>query len=95
MIPQEIISCRNIPIYVKMAEDVTIIYYLSTSVTDYVREKLAYNLNSLKIEIHEEFICKFDLVRVIPEGGYKLIDSFLRVMLKQHPENSKPYSIEE
>ena len=38
---------------------------------------------------------KFDLIRVIPEGGLQPYESFLRVKLKQVPENVKLYSLEE
>ncbi|MEL0456129.1 hypothetical protein WJN01_07830 [Flavobacteriaceae bacterium SZ-1-7] len=95
MKPTEIISNRNIPLYVSMIEEVTHIYYLTVSASDWIRENIECNINDRTVTLTEEFMYKFDLVRVIPENGHKLFDSFLRVMLKQVPEKAKLYSVEE
>lgn len=91
----EIISHRNIPLYIMELEEVTRIYYLTVSASDWVTNNLDYNIDDKIIMLSEEFMYKFDLVRVIPEGGIQPNDSFLRIMLKQVPENAKLYSIEE
>jgi len=92
---KEILSNRNIPLYVMELEEVTKIYYLTVSASDWVRENLEYNINENFTMLSEDFMYKFDLVRVIPEGGIIPHDSFLRVMLKQVPENARLYSVEE
>jgi len=91
----EIFSNRNIPLYVMQLEEITTIYYLTVSASDWVRENLKYNIKDTLIMLPEDFMYKFDLIRVIPEGGIPLFDSFLRVKLKQVPENAKLYSVEE
>ena len=95
MKPSEIISNRNIPLYVMHLEEVTTIYYLTVTTSDWVRENLKFNANENIVMLPEAFMYKFDLIRVIPEGGIPQYDSFLRVKLKQVPENAKLYSIEE
>lgn len=91
----EILSNRNIPLYVMHLEEVTKIYYLTVSTSDWVRENLNYDIKDKLAMLTEEFMYKFDLIRVIPEGGIPPYDSFLRVKLKQVPENAKLYSVEE
>ena len=91
----EIVSNRNIPLYVMHLEDVTKIYYLTVSTSDWVRENLKYDIKDKLTMLSQEFMYKFDLIRVIPEGGIPPFDSFLRVKLKQVPENAKLYSVEE
>lgn len=95
MKPAEILSDRNIPLYVIMQEEVTHIYYLTTSASDWARENINYRINERIVMLSEETMYKFDLVRVIPENGNKPFDSYLRVMLKNVPEKAKLYSIEE
>ncbi len=91
----EIVSCKNIPLYVKMPEDVTHIYYLTTSSSDWIRSTLEFEQSELIVPLSEKFMYKFDLVRVIPQFGHVPFDSFLRVMLKNAPENVRLISIEE
>jgi hypothetical protein len=91
----EINSNRNIPLYVMEPEEVTKIYYCTVSASDWIRENLEYNNQEKTTILPEEFMYKFDLIRVIPEGGIPTIDSFLRVHLKMAPDNAKLYSIEE
>jgi len=95
MKPSEILSNRNIPLYVIYWEEVTKIYFLTTSSSDWVRENLNYNIKDKTVNVPGEFMYKFDLIRAIPEGGISPHDSFLRVHLKQVPENSKLYSVEQ
>ncbi|MGL2963896.1 hypothetical protein ACSVH2_08780 [Flavobacterium sp. RSB2_4_14] len=95
MKPFEVLSKRNIPLYVISWEEVTTIYILTVSSSDWVRENLNCNIHDERINLSKEFMCKFDLIRVIPEGGVKHLNSYLRVTLKQVPENAKPYSIEQ
>lgn len=95
MKPAEIRGDKNIPLYVMQEEQVTIIYYLTISASNWVRENLEYNGDEKQVFLKEEFMYKFDLVRVIPEGGLKPTHSFLRVMLKSVPENAELFSIEE
>lgn len=91
----EVISNRNIPLYVRYWEEVTKIFYLTVPSSDWVRENLNFNIKDKIITLPEDFMYKFDLIRVIPEGGVYPHDSFLRVKLKQVPENAKLYSIEQ
>lgn len=91
----EITTNRRISLYVMEMEEVTKIYQLSVSSSDWVRDNLEYDIKEKITKLPEEFMYKFDLIRVIPENGCKHLDSFLRVMLKQVPENAKLYSIEE
>lgn len=91
----EIISRKNIPLYVKMPEDVTHIYLLTTTSSDWVRSTLEFDKNVLTVPLLEKFMHKFDLVRVVPEFGHVPFDSFFRVMLKNSPDNARLISIEE
>ncbi len=91
----EIVSNKNIPLYVELQEEVINVYLLTTSSSEWVRENLEYSLNETVIILSKEFMFKFDLVRVIPANGLIPYDSFLRVMLKQSYENSKLISIED
>lgn len=45
--------------------------------------------------IHRDLMCKFHLVRIIPKGGTKYFESYIRVVLKDDYENAKPISDEE
>lgn len=45
--------------------------------------------------ISQDVICKFNLVRIIPKGGVKFFESYIRVVLKNNYENAKPISAEE
>ena len=67
--------------------DNSITYYISTGkLTE--REKT-------KKYLKREFICKFDLIRIIPKGGSLYFGSYKRVMLKDNYESAKPISEEE
>lgn len=56
MKPYEIISCRNIPLYVGMPEDVTHIYYLTTTSSDWVRGNLDYDEKCTIVTLVEKFM---------------------------------------
>ena len=67
--------------------DNSITYYISTGeLTE--REKI-------KKYLKKDFICKFDLFRIIPKGGSLYFGSYKRVMLKDNYESAKPISEEE
>lgn len=67
--------------------DNSITYYISTGeLTE--REKV-------KKYLKKEFMCKFDLFRIIPKGGSLYFGSYKRVMLKDNYESAKPISEEE
>jgi hypothetical protein len=67
--------------------DNSITYYISTGeLTE--REKI-------KKYLKKDFICKFDLFRIIPKGGSLYFGSYKRVMLKDIYESAKPISEEE
>lgn len=67
--------------------DNSITYYISTGeLTE--REKI-------KKYLKKDFICKFDLFRIIPKGGSLDFGSYKRVMLKDNYDSAKPISEEE
>jgi hypothetical protein len=78
-----------------MPEDVTHIYLLTTTASDWVRSILEFDPSEVIVPLPEKFMYKFDLVRVIPEFGHVPFDSFLRVMLKTSPDNARLISVEE
>jgi hypothetical protein len=45
--------------------------------------------------ISQDLICKFNLVRIIPKGGTKYFESYIRVVLKDNYEIAKPISDQE
>ncbi len=83
-------------LYVLYQEQVTKIFLFTKSSTEWFISKLPSDLNEVdgKLYIPFEYMYNFDLVRVIPQNGYKYIDSYLRVMVK--PEWDKGFkSIED
>jgi hypothetical protein len=67
--------------------DNSITYYIST---DELTER-----EKIKKYLKKDFICKFDLFRIIPIGGSLYFGSYKRVMLKDNYESAKPISEEE
>jgi len=92
----ELVSHINITLYVKKYEAVRHLYIFNKNASDYVRFNIDYNIHKDKIiELPDEFMCKFDLVRVIPPQCHVPYESYLRVMLKFNPDNSKMKYIED
>ncbi len=94
--PHEVFSHINIPLYVTKFEAVTYIYHFTKYSSDFVRNNINYDINSNEnVHLSIDFMCKFDLVRVIEPNCHVPIDSYLRVMLKINPDNSKMKYIED
>ncbi len=86
----DLISSINITLYVKKYEAVRHMYIFNKNASDYVRFNVKFNIHKDKIvELSDEFMCKFDLVRVVPPQCHVPYESYLRVMLKFNPDNSK------
>jgi hypothetical protein len=83
VLPHEVFCNINIPLYVHKHEAVTVVYLFSKSSSDFIRNNINYDPRSSdQIVLPEEFMYKFELIRVIPAKGNVPIDSYLRVMLK-------------
>ena len=87
--PWMLLNGDKIPIYTETPEDVTVIYYTSTSTGCWIRENLKTGEMSSRFYLSQEFMNNFDLVRVIPGGGYRGTDSYLRIMVKDNLKSSK------
>ena len=93
---EDLISAINITLYVEKYEAVRHMYIFNKNSSDFVRFNIDYNIHEDKnIELSEEFMSKFDLVRVIPPHCHVPHESYLRVMLKLNPIKSDYIYIED
>ena len=99
---------KKLWLYIKYHEEYTEKYLFDEKATQYVINNIefdnstTYQISSGKCEreeikkyLKEEFICKFDLYRIIPKGGSLYFGSYQRVILKDNHEFAKPISMEE
>ena len=100
---------KKLKLFIKYHEDYTEKYLFDEQATQYVISNIEFeNSRTYYIETGEfseseevkkylkkEFICKFDLFRIIPKGGSLYFGSYIRVMLKDNYESAKPISEEE
>lgn len=97
---------KKIWLYIKYHEEYIEKYLFDEQATQYVIKNIdfdnsiTYNISTSKLSEREkikkylkkEFICKFDLFRIIPKGGSLYFGSYKRVMLKDNNESAKPIS---
>ncbi len=96
VISRDLWCSQILSLYVVYEEQETRIFLLTKSSTQWFISNLPTELEESngKLYIPFEYMYNFDLVRVIPENGYKFLDSYLRVMTK--PEWDKGFkSIED
>jgi hypothetical protein len=100
---------KKIWFYIKYHEEYTEKYLFDEKATQYVIKNIEFNNSityhvstgewtereEIKKYLKKDFICKFDLFRIIPKGGSLDFGSYKRVMLKDNYESAKPISEEE
>lgn len=100
---------KKLWLYIKYHEEYTEKYLFDEKATQYVINNIEFNNSTtyhfssgkwtereeIKKYLKKEFICKFDLYRIIPKGGALYFGSYQRVILKDNHEFAKPISMEE
>lgn len=100
---------KKIWLYIKYHEEYTEKYLFDEQATRYVINNIEFDNSityyipmgewtereEIKKYLKKNFICKFDLFRIIPKGGSLYFGSYKRVMLKDNYESAKPISEEE
>lgn len=104
-------NSKKLWLYIKYHEEYVEKYLFNEHATNYVINNIEFNNiewitynnstdeNSKKEKRKKylplEFICKFDLFRIIPKGGSLFFGSYKRVILKENHESVTPISLEE
>jgi hypothetical protein len=100
---------RKLWLYIKYFEEYYEKYLFDEKATIYIADNLEFNNiiwhntetgetslpEKKKKIISQDLICKFNLVRIIPKGGTKYFESYIRVVLKDNYEIAKPISLED
>jgi hypothetical protein len=92
------LACRQmLHLYVEYKEQVTKIFLFTKYSTEWFIKHMTFDVKKVdgRIYITNEYMYNFDLVRVIPENGYRYFDSYLRVMVKEEIDRKfKPLELE-
>ena len=100
---------KKLWLYIKYHEEYTEKYLFDEQATQYVINNIEFDNSityyistgeltereGIKKYLKKDFICKFDLFRIIPKGGSLYFGSYKRVMLKDDYESARPISEEE
>ncbi len=100
---------KKLWLYIKYHEEYTEKYLFDEKATQYVINNIEFDNSTtyhvsrgkwtereeIKKYLKKEFICKFDLYRIIPKGGSLYFGSYQRVLLKDNHEFARPISMEE
>lgn len=100
---------RKLWLHIKYFEEYYEKYLFDEKATIYIADNLEFNNiiwhntetgetslpEKKKKIISQDLICKFNLVRIIPKGGTKYFESYIRVVLKDNYEIAKPISLED
>ena len=100
---------KKLWLYIKYHDEYTEKYLFDEQATQYVINNIEFDNSityyistgeltereGIKKYLKKDFICKFDLFRIIPKGGSLYFGSYKRVMLKDDYESARPISEEE